>query len=288
MPLLTNIGELATCRADGGQGDVHLIPRAALAWEGERITWLGPQDQLPSTYAGLERVDAHGKLMVPGLVDCHTHLAFGGWRADEFEQRLLGKPYLEIAKEGGGIARTVRQTRASSESELYEKALKHLQEMTCLGVSTVECKSGYGLDLETELKLLRVYRQLAKTQPNRIVSTFLGAHVVPPEYKSKRADYVKLLTHDMIPAVAAEKLARFCDAFVEDSAFSVEEARTILEAGKAHGLRPKLHADQLSDGDGARLAAELGAISADHLEHVSDDGIAALAQAGVVAVSLPL
>ena len=288
MPLLTNIGELATCRADGGQGDVHLIPRAALAWEGERITWLGPQDQLPSTYAGLERVDAHGKLMVPGLVDCHTHLAFGGWRADEFEQRLLGKPYLEIAKEGGGIARTVRQTRASSESELYEKALKHLQEMTCLGVSTVECKSGYGLDLETELKLLRVYRQLAKTQPNRIVSTFLGAHVVPPDYKSKRADYVKLLTHDMIPAVAAEKLARFCDAFVEDSAFSVEEARTILEAGKAHGLRPKLHADQLSDGDGARLAAELGAISADHLEHVSDDGIAALAQAGVVAVSLPL
>jgi len=288
MPLLTNIGCLATCRADGGQGDVHLIPRAALAWEGERITWLGPQDQLPSTYAGLERVDAHGKLMVPGLVDCHTHLAFGGWRADEFEQRLLGKPYLEIAKEGGGIARTVRQTRASSESELYEKALKHLQEMTCLGVSTVECKSGYGLDLETELKLLRVYRQLAKTQPNRIVSTFLGAHVVPPEYKSKRADYVKLLTHDMIPAVVAEKLARFCDAFVEDSAFSVEEARTILEAGKAHGLRPKLHADQLSDGDGARLAAELGAISADHLEHVSDDGIAALAQAGVVAVSLPL
>lgn len=288
MPLLTNIGDLATCRADGGQGNIHSISRAALVWEGERIAWLGPQNRIPAAYAGLETLDARGRLVVPGLVDCHTHLAFGGWRADEFEQRLLGKPYLEIAKAGGGIARTVRQTRACSESELYEKALNHLQEMTRLGVSTVECKSGYGLDLETELKLLRVYRQLAKTQPNRIASTFLGAHVVPPEYKGKRADYVKLLTNEMIPVVAKEKLASFCDAFVEESAFSVEEARAILEAGKAHGLRPKLHADQLSDGGGARLAAAVGAISADHLEHACDEGIAALADAGVVAVSLPI
>lgn len=288
MPLLTNIGDLATCRADGGQGDIHSISRAAMVWEGDRIVWLGPQDQVPAAYTGLETLDVQGKLVVPGLVDCHTHLAFGGWRADEFEQRLLGKPYLEIAKEGGGIARTVRQTRAASERELYEKSLNHLQEMTRLGVTTVECKSGYGLDLETELKLLRVYRQLAKTQPNRIVPTFLGAHVVPPEYKGKRADYVKLLTHEMIPAVAAGKLARFCDVFVEESAFNIAEARAILEAAKAHGLRPKLHADQLSDGGGARLAAAVGAISADHLEHVSDEGIAALARAGAVAVSLPI
>lgn len=288
MALLTHIGNLATCRSDGGQGDVHVIHNAALAWEGERIAWLGPQDRIPTAYAGLETLDAHGKLVVPGLVDCHTHLAFGGWRADEFEQRLLGKPYLEIAKEGGGIARTVRQTRAASESELYEKSLNHLQQMTRLGITTVECKSGYGLDLETELKLLRVYRQLAGTQPNRIASTFLGAHVVPPEYKGKRAGYVKLLTGDMIPAIAQEKLASFCDVFVEESAFSVEEARAILEAGKAYGLRPKLHADQLSDGGGARLAAEVGAISADHLEHISEEGIVAFARAGVVAVSLPI
>jgi imidazolonepropionase len=221
-------------------------------------------------------------------VDCHTHLVFGGWRAEEFEQRIQGRSYLEIAAAGGGIARTMRLTRAAGDAELFDRAAGFLRAMASLGVTTVECKSGYGLDREHELRLLRLHRRLATAQPVRLVSTFLGAHVVPPEYRERRADYLRLLTDELLPAIAAERLADCCDAFVERSAFTVEEARTVLAAGRAHGLRPKLHADQLSDAGGAELAAELGALSADHLEHVSDGGIAALARAAVVAVSLPL
>jgi len=236
----------------------------------------------------LEPVDAQGQLVLPGLIDCHTHLAFGGWRADEFERRIQGTSYLDIAREGGGIARTVRQTRARPEEQLFELARDHLRAMTRLGVTTVECKSGYGLDFDHELKLLRVYRRLNASEPNHIVSTFLGAHVVPGEYAHDPDAYVQVLVEQMIPAVAEQQLASFCDVFVERSAFDLKQARAVLEAGARHGLRPKLHADQLSDGGGAALAAELHAISADHLEHVSPEGIAALAQAGVVAVSLPI
>ena len=232
--------------------------------------------------------DAGGRPCFPGLVDCHTHLAFGGWRADEFEQRIQGATYLDIAARGGGIASTVRQTRAASEADLEGRARGWLAAMRELGITTVECKSGYGLDRETELRLLRVYRRLAGSQPTRLVSTFLGAHVVPAEYRERRGDYVAFLVDEMIPAVAREGLAQCCDVFVERSAFFIEEARSILAAGLRAGLRPKLHADQLSDGGGALLAAELGALSADHLEHISDAGIAAMSAAGVVAVSLPL
>jgi len=224
----------------------------------------------------------------PGLVDCHTHLAFGGWRADEFEQRIQGATYLDIAARGGGIASTVRQTRAASETDLEARAGRWLAAMRELGITTVECKSGYGLDRDTELRLLRVYRRLATSQSTRLVPTFLGAHVVPAEYRERRGDYVQLLIDEMIPAVAQGDLAQCCDVFVERSAFSIEEARAILTAGRRAGLRPKLHADQLSDSGGALLAAEVGALSADHLEHVSDAGIAAMSAAGVVAVSLPL
>lgn len=288
LRLLHNIGQLATCRTEGGQGEIHPISDAALVWDEARIVWVGQATELPARYRAVERLDAGGRLVIPGLVDCHTHLAFGGWRAQEFEQRITGCSYLEIARAGGGIMATVRQTRDASEEELLDRAGRFLQEMLALGVTTVECKSGYGLDEATELKLLRVYRRLAGQQPVRLLPTFLGAHVVPPEFREKRAEYIELLVERWMPRVAQDRLAACCDVFVEDSAFSVDEARHILRAAEHLGLRAKLHADQLTSAGGAELAAEVGALSADHLEHVSERGIAALAQAGVVAVSLPI
>jgi imidazolonepropionase len=287
MPTLANIPTLASCTGPL-QSDIGLIHNAAVVWQGETITWVGREGDLPAAYASEERVDAGGRLVIPGLVDCHTHLAFGGWRADEFELRSRGASYLEIAKAGGGIASTVRHTREIGEDDLYERASGFLADMLRLGVTTVEAKSGYGLDLESELKTLRVYDRLRDDFAGTLVSTFLGAHIVPPEFKGDREAYIRLLIEEMIPAVVNKKLAEFCDVFVEETAFSIEEARRILEAGKRHGLRPKLHADQLSDGGGAALAAEVGAASADHLEYTSDAGIEAMAEAGVVAVSLPI
>jgi imidazolonepropionase len=288
MKLLHNISQLATCRADGGQGEIHDIADAALVWQGETIRWVGARADLPSEFSAAERIDAGGGLVIPGLVDCHTHLAFGGWRAEEFEQRIGGRNYLEIAQGGGGIARTVRLTREASEQALVERSAGFLREMLALGVTTVECKSGYGLDRENELKLLRVYRALARMQPVRLVPTFLGAHIVPPEHRTHREKYVQLLIEELIPVVARDKLAVFCDVFVEASAFTVDEARRILLAGREAGLAPKLHADQLTSGGGAELAAAVGAASADHLDQASATGIAAMARAGVVAVSLPI
>jgi len=286
--VLENIAQLATCRADGAQSDIHAISDGAVAWDGDTIRWVGARRQLPAAFARAERLDAAGGLVVPGLVDCHTHLAFGGWRADEFEQRIRGRTYLEIAVAGGGIARTMRLTRAATDDELTARARRFLGEMLALGVTTVECKSGYGLDRDHELRLLRVYRALAASQPVRLVPTFLGAHVIPPEFRDDRAGYLALLQQELLPIIAREQLARFCDVFVERSAFTLEEARRLLGAAKALGLGAKLHADQLTAGGGAELAAELGAVSADHLECASDEGIAAMARAGVVAVSLPL
>ena len=288
MPVLRSISWLARCLPEGPQGEIHGIPDAALAWEDGVIRWVGSDRDIPAAYRDWPTEDARGRLVVPGLVDCHTHLAFGGWRSDEFRQRIAGRGYLEIAAAGGGIAATVAKTRAASVPMLLERARGHLRSMEQLGVTTVEAKSGYGLSRESELALLEVYAELARTDPVRIVATFLGAHVVPPEFRDRRADYLRLLTDELIPAVAERQLAQFCDVFVEASAFPVEEARHILRAGAAAGLRPKLHADQLSAGGGAELAAEVGAISADHLECVTPGGITALRDAGVVAVSLPL
>jgi imidazolonepropionase len=288
VKLLHNIAQLATCRDDGRQGEIHAIADGVLVWEGEDLVWAGPRRGLPAEYRKAERIDAGGGLVTPGLVDCHTHLAFGGWRADEFEQRLRGSGYLEIARAGGGIARTVRLTREMGEDALATRAREFLREMLALGVTTVECKSGYGLETESELKLLRVYRRLAGEGPVRIVATLLGAHMVPPEYRDDREAYLRLLIGELIPEVARQGLASCCDVFVEQSAFTIEEARRVLAAGRAAGLAPKLHADQLGAGGGAELAAEVGALSADHLEHASDLGIRAMAEAGTVAVSLPL
>jgi imidazolonepropionase len=284
--VLTNVRWLATCPADSGAGDLGLLANAALAWGGERICWVGPAAELPADYARWERVDAGGCGVIPGLIDCHTHLAFGGWRAEEFAARCRGASYGEIAALGGGIASTVTATRAASEDELYERSLKFLREMIALGVTAVECKSGYGLTVEEELKQLRVYRRLAATLRASICSTFLGAHAVPPEFRNNREGYILLMCEEMIPRVA-ELGPHFCDAFVEEGAFTPDEARRVFQAARDHDMPRTLHADQLSDSGGAALAAEVGAASAAHLEYASDAGLEAMAKAGTVAVLLP-
>ncbi len=288
MRTLKNIAYLATCRDKGSQAEIYSIENAAVAWQDDEIVWVGKASELPQEYQNGEACNADGKMVIPGLIDCHTHLAFGGWRADEFEMRLKGESYLEIAKAGGGILSTVKATREATESELYEKASHFLKEMVKLGVIGAECKSGYGLNLEDELKILRVYQRLAKEQPIEIASTFLGAHTIPPEFKNDREGYIDLVINEMIPAASEGGLAEFCDVFVEDSAFSTKEARRILVAAKEVGLTPKLHVDQLTCCAGAELAAEVRAVSADHLEKISDEGIKAMAKAGVVGVTLPL
>ena len=288
MPRLANIGCLATCASPVGQDDIGLIRDAELVWRDGTVRWAGPAAALPAEYETEPVWSADGRLVIPGLVDAHTHLAFGGWRAGEFSERVRGRGYLEIAAAGGGIASTVRATRALDEEALLARAHEFLTEMVSLGITTIEAKSGYGLDLETELRLLRVYRRLDEAGPARIVATCLAAHVVPLEWTADRAGYVRLVTERILPAVAEEGLAEFCDVFVENSAFSADEARRICERGSELGLRPKLHVDQLAAGGGAELAAALGAVSADHLEYVSQAGIEAMAAAGVVAVTLPL
>ena len=288
MTVLRNISQLATCSADAEQQDAGLINDAALVFEDKRIVWTGTEQQLPEQFAAHESIDCGQRLVIPGLIDCHTHLCFGGWRGDEFEMRLQGRSYQEIAAAGGGIRSTVAATRAESPEELVSKALTALKGMLDLGVTTVECKSGYGLEQAAELKQLQVYRQLDEQQPVDLVSTFLGAHMIPDEYQHQREDYIRLLCEVLIPAVSEQNLARFCDIFVEQGAFSVAEARRIMETAKQAGLGLKIHADQLSSGGGAQLAAELAAVSAEHLEYADSEGIKALAGAGTVAVSLPL
>jgi imidazolonepropionase len=288
MPLLTNIPILYTCAPAGAQANLHPVRDAVLAWEGGTIRWVGPERDLPEAFADWDRRDARGCMVIPGLVDCHTHLAFGGWRAEEFEQRIRGRSYLEIAAAGGGISATVARTREASTATLLERCRGHLGAMLRLGVTTVEAKSGYGLSLEHEIRLLEIYRALAEEDGPRIVPTLLAAHAVPPEFREDRAGYLELVCGRIIPTAAERGLARFCDVFLEQSAFTASEARRVLEAGRDYGLRAKLHADQLTSGGGAELAADLQGVSADHLEMVSERGIARLAEAGVVAVSLPL
>ena len=288
MTLIKNAAALYQCSLDGIQSDVNEFQNYTLAYRGDTIAWVGPDSELPSEYASDDVIDAHGKIVIPGLIDCHTHLAFGGWRGDEFELRILGRPYLEIQQAGGGIASSMKHTRAASEETLLNKALQHLQEIASLGVTTLEAKTGYGLNKEHEEKVLRVYKELQKQQALDILPTLLAAHIVPPEYKAKREDYISIICDEIIPSVAEQQLARFCDVFVEEGAYSIEEGRTVLECGKRYGLIPKLHVDQLSAGGGAELAAEVGAVSADHLEFISHQGILAMLEKKVTAVNLPL
>lgn len=287
MPVLHEIHSLVTGCHPAGPGTLQRIPDAAVAWEGETLRWVGPRRELPPEWRDAPRWSAGGGVVIPGLVDCHTHLAFGGWRADEFEARILGRSYLEIAAAGGGILSTVEKTRAATTESLMQRCRGHLAAMARLGVTTIEAKSGYGLTPEHELRLLEIYRRIQAETRQHIVPTLLAAHLVPPEFRADPDGYVRQVIDQIIPEAARRGLARFCDVFVEERAFGVEDARRILEAGQRAGLRPKLHADQLTAGGGAELAADVGACSADHLECISDTGIHRMREAGVVAVSLP-
>ena len=265
------------------------IRDGAIALSAGRIEWLGSASDLGGAPEELaERVlHARGGWMTPGLVDCHTHLVFGGDRVDEFERRLEGATYEEIARAGGGIRATVRRTREATEASLLRSARNRLGRLVEHGATTVEVKSGYGLDAETELKMLRAARSLDDAPSVDVHSTLLAAHALPTEYERDREGYVRLVIEEMIPRAAAEKLADAVDAFCERIAFSVDECARIFEAALAQGLPVRVHADQLSDGGGAELAARFGARSADHLEHTSEEGVRALAAAGTVAVLLP-
>jgi len=267
-----------------------IIRNGAVAIKEGRIFWIGRAEELSERFTlgrGGQEIDAKGKTVMPGLIDAHTHLIFAGSRENEFEQRIQGLSYLEIADRGGGILSTVEATRKASFDELFSLGKKRLDRMLSKGVTTLEAKSGYGLSLEDELKILQVMKALQNNHPVEIVSTFLGAHTVPREFREARDRYIKLLAEEMIPRVAQEKLAEFCDVFCEEKAFTLEESKEILETGKRYGLKPKIHADQLSPGGGAELAAEVGASSADHLEYVSREGIKKMAEKGVTAVLLP-
>ncbi|NTX41101.1 imidazolonepropionase [Myxococcus sp. CA033] len=264
-------------------------PGACVGVREGRIAFVGPESELPSGAVSSSTVvlDAEGGFVGPGFVDPHTHLVFAGERSAEFDLRNQGATYLEIAKAGGGIVSTVRATRAASEDELVRLALPRVQRLLEQGVTVAEVKSGYGLDVENELKMLRAVRRLGALTPVELVPTLLCAHAIPQEYRERREDYVRLCIEEILPAVAREDLARFCDVFVEDSAFTVDEARRILTTGRALGLVPRLHADQLTARGASELAAELGAATADHLEQVTDAGMRALADANVTAVLVP-
>jgi len=291
--VLKHAGQLLTVPSSAGGGapdDVGLIEDGALAIAEGRILWVGPTGELerhvkvtPKT----ETYHLHGRVVTPGLIDPHTHLVFAGTREREFAMRAAGRPYLEILAEGGGILSTVRATRAASEDELTRLALTRLNRFIAHGVTTVEAKSGYGLSLEHELKLLRVAWRLGELHPVRVVRTFLGAHAVPPEFRDRKGDYVRHLVDELLPAVAAERLAEFCDVFLDEGVFSKDDARRVLERAMELGLRPRMHAGQFRDLGGPQLAGKLHAVSVDHLEHVSPAGLEAMAAAGVVAVLLP-
>lgn len=275
--LLTNISKLIPIEGEP-------IEKAALQITDGKIKWFGPESKAPKDP---KKFDGEGCVVTPGLVDCHTHLVHAGSRQHEYQLRSEGKSYLEIAKAGGGILSTVQATRAAPFEQLYLEAAHRVGEAMIYGTTTIEIKSGYGLDVATELKMLEVIQQFKKEIPINIVSTFLGGHTIPKEYQGKRNDYVALVIREMLPAVAKLGGVDFCDIFVEASAFSAEEARQILSAAKKIGLKTKFHVDQLTAGKGAELAAELGAISADHLEQISEEGIRALKNSGTVAVLLP-
>lgn len=277
---------LATLR-DGAQ--FGLVEHGALGWHRGRITFAGRAVDLPAAPDELAvHVDsARGALVTPGLIDCHTHLVFAGNRVNEFDQRMNGASYAEIAQAGGGILSTVRQTRAASEDLLLAESLPRARALLADGVTTIEIKSGYGLDLENECKMLRVARRIGETLQLDVNRTFLAAHAVPPEFTHRQSDYVDEVCIRMLPAIAESGLADAVDGFCENIAFKPSEIRRVFETARACGLRVKLHADQLSDSDGAALAAEFNALSADHLEYSNDVGLRALAAAKTVAVILP-
>ncbi|MFT4257437.1 MAG: imidazolonepropionase [Pseudoxanthomonas sp.] len=277
---------LVTLNTDGGaDGELGIVRDGAIAARDGRIAWVGPASAVPADMRAADQIDCGGRWITPGLIDCHTHLVHAGNRSNEFEQRLQGVSYADIARAGGGIVSTVHATRAASEDELIAQTLPRLDALLAEGVTTVEIKSGYGLTLQDESKQLRVARKLGELRAVNVAATFLGAHAVPPGREAQ--DYIDEVCNAMIPAIAAEQLAEAVDVFCENIAFSPAQARQVFEAAQRHGLKCKIHAEQLSNQHGAALAASFGALSADHVEHLDADGIAAMAHAGTVAVLLP-
>ena len=290
--VISNIGLLATplgrtAAVGPAQGQISQRSGAYLVAEDGIITAQGNGQVPEALLQGARHIDAGGRLVTPGLVDAHTHLVFGGWREHELAMKRRGVPYLEILAQGGGILSTVRMTRQASEDDLVQKAGEALGEMLSRGVTTCEAKSGYGLDRQTELRQLAVIRRLGKEQPVELAATYLGAHAVPEEYKTQREDYIRLMTEEMIPLVAREGLAEFCDVFCETGVFTAAESEEILRAALAHGLKVKIHTDEIDAIGGTELAGALPAVSAEHLIAATDRGIAALAKGGTVAVLLP-
>jgi imidazolonepropionase len=293
--LIRNADLVATCAGPGprvgaAQNNISPIANATIAGLDGRVVFVGAAadaEREVTLSAAAQVIDARGCTVIPGLVDPHTHLVFGGDRREELRRRLGGATYAEIAADGGGIVKTVAATRAASEQDLIAGGRARLAEMLAFGTTTAEAKSGYGLDRETELRMLRAIKALAAEQPIELTATFMGAHEVPVEYRGRRADYIKLVIDEMIPAVAAEGLAEWCDVFCETGVFTPEESQAILEAGRRHGLKPRIHADELGLSGGAAVAATVGARSADHLIFVDQPHARRLADAGVVATLLP-
>lgn len=296
--LINNANEVLTMESDvklprrrEQMSELGLKKEVSVLIEGDRIAMIAPLDEIKQEYPHLisdaEVIDARGKIVMPGLVDCHTHLVHGGTREHELNMRLAGRSYMDIMNAGGGIHYTTTKTREASFDDLYSKTVQHLNEFLRHGVTTVEAKSGYGLDLENEIKQLHVVKKLQEEHVVDIVSTFMGAHAVPKEFKGNEDEFVKIIIEQMIPKVAELGLAEFNDVFCEKGVFTPAQSRLILEAGKAYGLTPKIHADEIEPYEGAELAAEVGAISAEHLLVASDEGIAAMAKAGTIAVLLP-
>jgi imidazolonepropionase len=277
--------DLATMDEAGGIGHV---PDAGLAIRDGRIAWLGTREQLQAiSWSAAVETDARGLWITPGLIECHTHLVYAGDRSNEFAARLRGATYEEVARAGGGIVSTMRATRAASEDELLAQSLPRAQALVNEGVTTLEVKSGYGLDLASELKMLRVAKRLGEQLGIDVIKTFLGAHALPPEFAQRQDDYVRHVCDDMLPAVAAEQLADAADVFCERIAFTREQTERVFERASKLGLKLRLHADQLSDGGGGELAARHGALSADHLEYASEASLQLMARKGVIAGLLP-
>ncbi len=274
---------LATMSSPGSYGEIR---DGAIAVHDGRIAWLGPRSALPA-YQAVITHDGGGCWLTPGLIDCHTHIVYAGNRSDEFEARLNGATYEDIARRGGGIMSTVRATRAASEQELLDASLPRVRSLLAEGVTTLEIKSGYGLDLDTERKMLRVAREIGRKFPVRVKTTFLGAHALPPEYAGQADRYMEAVCQEMLPALTAENLIDAVDAFCEKIGFSSLQTERLFQTAQAHSLPVKLHAEQLSDQGGAALTAKYRGLSADHLEYLSDEGIAAMAASGTVAVLLP-
>ncbi len=292
--LIENTSELLTLRGGTGKPllgegmrDLGIIKDGAVAVRNGKVVAVGKTDKIIEKFESDKIIDASEKVVMPGLIDPHTHLVFAGSREEEIEMRIEGASYMEILQKGGGILKTVRETRKASKEKLLEVCRKTLDAMLRHGTTTVEAKSGYGLTTKDELKCLEVMKLANEEHPIDIVPTFLGAHAIPPEYKNNADGYVDLVTDEMIPAVATRKLAEFCDVFCEEEVFNIQQSRSILLKGEEYGLKPKLHADEMTRIGGAELAAESQAVSAEHLLFASDDGLKAMAKQGVVAVLLP-